>query len=175
MRRETQSPFRSRGIFDRSADPRALHIHPVLIPRLESRPLHCRWRIPCTRSSLLRTRPHGSSSPNTYARSSNPNALVTRALSSRNLSTGPCFSPYGSLSRSIFQVVLLSVALVLEVDTVTSNHVTRYILLSLFQYSNGFCLPLLLLVQSSGFSLEKQGLATCQGPSLNTKTEAENP
>ena len=26
-----------------------------------------------------------------------------------------------------------------------------------------------------GFSLEKQGLATCQGPIPNTKTEAENP
>jgi hypothetical protein len=118
---------------------------------VESRPLHCRWRTPCTRSSLLRTRPHGSSSPNTYALSSNLNALVTPALSSKNLSTGPCFSQYGSRSRSIFQVALLSVALVLEADTVTSNHVTRSIPFSLFQSSNGFCLPLLSLVQSVDF------------------------
>ena len=27
----------------------------------------------------------------------------------------------------------------------------------------------------SGFSLEKQGLVTCQGPIINAKTEAENP
>ena len=106
---------------------------------------------PALAPPLLRTRPHGSSSRNTYARSSNPNARVTRALSSRNLSTGPCFSPYGSLSRSIFQVVLPSVALVVEADIVTSNHVTRSTLLSLFQSSNRFCSPLLLLVLSVGF------------------------
>jgi hypothetical protein len=151
VRRETQPPFGSRGVFDRSTNPRALHIHPVLIPGVESRSLHCRRGIPCTRSSLLRTRPHGLSSPNTSAHSSNPNALVTRALSSRNLSIGLYFSPYGSLSRSIFRVVLLSVALVLEVDTVTSNNVTRSIPLSLFQSSSGFCLPLLSLGQSADF------------------------
>lgn len=94
----------------------------------------------CICFSLLRTRLHGSSSHNTYARSSNPNALVTHALSSRNLSTGRSSSPYGSLSRSMFQVVLLSVASVLEADTVTSNRVTRSIPLSRFQSSNGFYL-----------------------------------
>jgi len=151
VQRETQPLFRSRGVFDRSANPRALHIHPVLILQVESRPLHCRWGTPCTHSSLLRTRPHRLSSPNTSAHSSNPNALVTRALSSRNLSIGPYFSPYGSLSRSIFRVVLLSVELVLEVDTVTSNNATQSIPLSLFQSLSGFCLPLLSLAQSVDF------------------------